>query len=179
MALINLKTKEVAQLEKLVTIARDARQILRAQALLWLDEGESVEEVAERLQVSRQSIYNWVLRFEERRGAALSVRVADGVRNGRPPTAKEIIDPLLAAVIDADPRKLGYNSTVWTNELLQSYLASEHQILISTKSVSRALDRLEIIWKSPRHTLARRAEFWRQAKGASNVAFGRAHGLSS
>jgi hypothetical protein len=52
MALINLKMKEVAQLEKLVTAASDAWQILRAQALLWLDEGESVEEVAERLRAS-------------------------------------------------------------------------------------------------------------------------------
>ena len=56
--------KECALLEELSTTADDAKMLRRAQALLWLAEGESVEEVAERLRVSRQSIYNWAARFQ-------------------------------------------------------------------------------------------------------------------
>ena len=48
------------ELEHLVAHAPSAKERCRAQALLWLDEGRSVEEVAELLHVSRQSVYNWV-----------------------------------------------------------------------------------------------------------------------
>ena len=33
-------------------------------ALLWIAEGADVAEVAELLQVSRQTIYNWLSRFQ-------------------------------------------------------------------------------------------------------------------
>ena len=37
---------------------------------------------------------------------------------GRPPTASGVIDPLIAEVIDDDPRESGYRSTNWTAALL-------------------------------------------------------------
>jgi transposase len=179
MALINLKVKEATQLEQLVTTANDARQILRAQALLWLDEGESVEEVAERLQVSRQSIYNWVLRFQERSSKPVEVRVADGARAGRPATAKGVIDSLIDLIIDSDPRDFGYRQTVWTASLLQTYLSQVHQLKVSSKSIGRAIERLGISWKRPRHTLASQDPHWGQAKGGSNAASGKTRDRSS
>ena len=57
MALIELKSKDFISLQKLLTKSGDARQMRRAQALLWLDEGDSIEEVAARLRVSRQTVY--------------------------------------------------------------------------------------------------------------------------
>lgn len=179
MTLINLKPKEAALLEQLSKTTADARTSQRAQALLWLDEGDSVEEVAERLWASRQTIYNWVTRFSVNAALPLLERLSDAVRSGRPPTALAIIDPLIELVIDLDPRLLDYNSTVWTADLLQQYLAEQHQTAVSTKSVQRALARLDLTWKRPRHVLARRALYWRQAKGASNVASGHAPAQSS
>ena len=73
----------------------------RANALLWLDAGESAEEVAERLRVSRQTVYNWAIRFQRRGELDISARVADGPRRGRPRTAHGIIDPLLALILIA------------------------------------------------------------------------------
>jgi len=179
MALIRLNSKDVARLEKLLTSRPDARQLKRAQALLWLSDGESVEEVAEHLRITPQTVYNWVERFEARADLSLEERLADGVRKGRPPTALEIIDPIINEVIDRDPRQFGYRSTIWTAPLLRQYLANEHQIEVSIKSVSLAIDRLRIVWKRPRHKLALRAEKWRLAKGDSNVASGRRRGRSS
>lgn len=100
------------------------------------------------------------------------VRVRDGVRSGRPPTASGVIDPLIDSVIDQDPRQLGYRQTVWTADLLRRHLAQVHHIEVSKRSVHRAIARLEITWKLPRHTLAHREWYWRQAKGASNAGFG-------
>lgn len=56
MAGVKLKAGEVVQLEEVLRTAADARQLQRAQALLWLDEGESVEEVAGRLHVTPQRV---------------------------------------------------------------------------------------------------------------------------
>jgi len=172
MAVVKLKAREVIQLEELLLTATESRQLKRAQALLWLDEGDSVEEVADRLQVTQQSIYNWSARFMARAEDAMAGRVADGPRRGRPRTALGIIEPLIDEVIDTDPRPWGYHSTIWTVALLQHYLATVWQWEVSTKSVSRALTRLRIGWKRPRHQLALRDPYWRQAKGGSNMASG-------
>ncbi len=163
--LVNLSSKEVVSLERLVNTTDDIRQWRRAEALLLLDEGDSVEEVADRLRVRHQTVYNWVTRFDERTGLAMAARTADAARSGRPRIALAIIDPLIEAVIDTDPRELGYRSTVWTADLLRQYLDETHRLSVCTKSVSRAISRLQIAWKRPRHTLALRNPFWRQAKG--------------
>jgi transposase len=81
-----------------------------------------------------------------------------------------LIDPLIDAVIDNDPRAYGYHATVWTAELLQRYLQEGHGIATSRKSIARALGRLGIRWKRPRHRLAERLQTWRQAKGGSKTA---------
>lgn len=166
MALVELNSKEIISLETLLTASKDARQLKRAQAILWLYEGDSADEVAQRLRVSRQTVYNWVERFEARTDLSIDLRLADAFRSGRPRTALEIIDSLIDAVIDSDPRQFGYRSTIWTAPLLQQYLAQKLGIEVCDKSVRFAIDRLQIAWKRPRHRLALRDETWRQAKGA-------------
>lgn len=179
MSLLALKPKERIALESLAVSTRDAQQLRRVQALLWLDEGEAVDEVADRLRVSRQVIYKWVTQFQQRQGQDMPVRVAPGTRSGRPPTAQGIIEPLIDAVIEHDPRDLGYRSTVWTAPLLTQYLREAHALTVSRQSVSRAIARLPLRWKRPRHRLGRRPATWRQAKGGSNGACEDGHGPSS
>ena len=111
MSVVSLSGKQRTALEHLLRTSTNARQVIRAQALVWLDDGEGVEEVADRLAVSRQTVYNWSNRFKQRDHLPTDGRVADGIRSGRPPTALEIIDPLIDAVIDADPRTFGLGST--------------------------------------------------------------------
>lgn len=165
MAPFDLTSQESAQLCELIGITEQARILRRAQALLWLAEGDSPPEVAERLGVSRQTLYNWASRFQDRGDLPLGERLADGPRSGRPRTAQGIIDPLLAEILDDDPRAWGYHATVWTAPLFQHYLADVHAITVSRPSVSAALDRLRLRWKRPRHRLAQRPATWRQAKG--------------
>ena len=160
-----LSRKEQAELGWLISHTHDARLLCRAQAVLWFVAGVSVDEIAHRLFVSRQSVYNWLERFQERVQLSLSARLADGARSGRPRTAHGIIDPLIAEVVETDPRELGYRAAIWTAPLLQAYLHEEHQIMVSSKSVSFAIARLQMRWKRPRHRLALRPETWRQAKG--------------
>ena len=165
MALFSLTSKERAFLRDIATSTQDANELRRAQALLWLDKGEAAQGVAQRLGVSRQTVYNWATRFQNRSHLDLSARLVDAPRSGRPKTALGIIDPIIAEIISSDPREFGFRSTLWTAPLLRQYLIEERQIVVSRQSVSLAIKRLEIRWKRPRHNLALRPKSWRQAKG--------------
>jgi transposase len=172
---VTLNSKERRELEEWVRSTETASVLRRVQALLWLDEGASAEEVAELLFVNRAAVYKWVRQFQERQGLEVGERVAEGTRGGRPRTVQGVIDPLVDKVIDQDPRELGYRSTVWTAPLLVQYLAEVHQRTVSLQSVRLAIARLGISWKRPRHQLALRSPTWRQAKGGLNTGSGREH----
>ena len=77
-----LKNRERLDLENLMLHTPWAKERCRAQAILWLNEGESVEKIAELLHVSRQTVYNWVDRFQHRHGLDLRARLADAPRGG-------------------------------------------------------------------------------------------------
>lgn len=165
MAPFRLTPRECARLSELISVSEQARVFRRAQALLWLAEGDSPSEVAERLGVSRQTLYNWASRFQDRDELPLRERLAEGPRSGRPRTASGIIDPLLDEILEDAPRQWGYHATVWTAPLLRQYRDDVHGIAVSRPSVSAARDRLGIRWKRPRPCLARRPDTWRQAQG--------------
>jgi len=170
MAPFQLHPRERRRLLQLLDQTRDATPLRRAQALLWLHEGQSVTGVADLLLVSRQTVYNWVESFRDRTDLTVADRLLDAPRSGRPALALGVIDPLIDAIIDDDPRDYGYRATVWTAPLLRRYLEEAHGIPTSRKSVSRALGRLGLRWKRPRHRLGLRPDTWRQAKGGSRPA---------
>ena len=91
MALVNLSSKERQLLETFTVQTSSAKALRRAQALLWLDEGESGEELTQRLVVSRRTVYYWVEHFA--RGGELegASRLADAPRSGRPPLRKALL----------------------------------------------------------------------------------------
>jgi hypothetical protein len=113
MAVVRLKAKEVLHLEGVLRTATDPRPLQRAQAMMRLEGGDRGEEGADRLQVTPQSVYNWIARFAARADRARAERASDGPRAGRPRTALEIIDPLIDASIETDPRAVGSHSAVW------------------------------------------------------------------
>src|SRR5215813_11749307 len=119
MSLLALNSQERGVLEALITPAAFTNEVRRAQALLWLDEGDSPQVVAERLHVSRQTVYNWATRFKSQRGARdIPERLADEKRSGRPGTFPPIIDPLIKAIFPHEPLAYGYEGHKWTPALL-------------------------------------------------------------
>lgn len=143
MSLLALNSQERRVLEELLTPTALTNEVRRAQALLWLDDGESPQAVAARLHVSRQTVYNWATRFKRHRGASdISERLADEKRSGRPGVFPRIIDPLIIAVLPREPLEFGYESHQWTPTLLMHYLRNVHQVAVCRASVSLALNRL-------------------------------------
>ena len=165
MAPILLSARLRGELEDRVLRTPSAKQRCRAQAVLWLAEGLSAEQVAETFQVGRQTVYNWAHRFLQREGLDLRARLLDAPRPGRPPSLSGILDPVIEAAFAQDPRALGYQATVWTAELLQHHVEHAYGIKASLSSIRAAIARLDLRWKRPRHELAARPETGRQAKG--------------
>ena len=165
MAPLVLSPRQRLGLEYLASHTPAARERCRAQALLWLDEGETPEQVAEALRVSRRAVYYWVERFRRRADLGLREQLSDAPRPGRPRAGGGRVDDWIAEVIDTDPRLLGYRPTVWTAPLLVCYLRDHHGTEVSETTVGRAISRLRIRWKRPRHQLARRPATWRQSTG--------------
>ena len=161
MALFKLTKSQRRKLVDLSAHTCDATTLRRSQALIWLDNGERVSAVSERLRVSRQVIYQWIVLYQQGSPSDLATRLAVGGRSGRPPTVKGVIDPFIDEVIDHDPRSFDYNSTVWTAPLLSHYLKSQHGLVASVSSVKLAITRLQIRWKRPRHHLSLRPATWR------------------
>ena len=160
-----LNTRDRRALNAILTSTTDARMLRRAYALKQLDEGAPAQTVAATLQVTRQSIYNWLKRIDQQPDQPLAVRLDDGERSGRPRRLKGTIEPLIDGVIDASPTDNGCQAATWTAPLLAAYLKKHHKIVASVPSIRQALVRLNIRWKRPRHTLALRPKYWRQAKG--------------
>ena len=175
MAVINLTNRNYRRISEIVRLTRDVRVVKRAQALLWLSEGDTPEEVADRLWVAPRTIYRWVERFERRDDWPLAERLADAPRSGRPDTVAQQLDPLIEQLMGDGPENHGYAATVWTAPLLRQYLKNGPHLDPSQRSVSRALERLELSWKRPRHCLVRRSPTWRQAKGGSSAGLPSAH----
>jgi len=167
MALIQLTWRARTRLQETAHSSANARQVRRAQALVWLDAGESVDTVARRLGVSRQAIYDWVDTYRARQKEPVAQRVCDRRHIGRPPTkvkaAIKVIEPLLKR----DPRRYGYRSPVWTVPLLRHRVQRRTGQETSTRTVRRALHRLRYRCKRPRYVLASRSPTWRQVKGGS------------
>ena len=87
MALLALSDRQRGELQDIVSHTPVAKERCRAQALLWIADGSDVAEIAELLQVSRQTVYNWLSRFQQRAELDLRARLLDAPRLGRPRTA--------------------------------------------------------------------------------------------
>lgn len=168
MGVLGLSHATRQQLEKILAHPDNPRQLKRAQALLWVDEGDSVTAVAQRLRVSRQSIYNWIVWIRQRGGQPVAKRLCDADRSGRPPEKARVVDEVIANLIGTDPRQKGYRATVWTNPLFREYLRAEYGLEVSHQTVRESIHRAGYRWKRPRYVLSRRSKYWRQAKGGSN-----------
>lgn len=165
MQLIRLTESRRAELLAIVHSDPDADRVRRAEAMLWLDDGECLSAVAARLGVVRQTIYNWVADYRGPGRRSLHRRVSHRRSPGRPSNKQRVIRRVAAKVLNRSPARYGYAEYFWSARLLRRHVAERHGVDASLKTVRRALRSLEWRYKRPRYTLARRSSTWRQAKG--------------
>jgi transposase len=170
MARISLTDRQCQELQHLARRGRDARVGRRAQGLLWLDQGEHPIAVAQRLGVTRESVYAWLRRLQHLGAGSLAEKLREQPRSGRPREKRQAVQELVQQVMETQPSQYSYQAQGWTAALLRHHLKSTQDMEVSIATVRRCLKGMGYRWKRPRYVLARRDPFWRQAKGGSSAA---------
>lgn len=142
-----------AELRHVTRTDPDPRVRHRADALLLLAHGRSVEETAQSMGCCTKRIRVWRRRFvaEGRLG------LADRPRPGRPALLDEPATHLLETALTGSPLDYGYPVTTWTVADLSDLLA-QRGWAVSRATVSRALQRLGYRYRRPRHDLTHRQD---------------------
>ena len=170
MGLIQLSSRARKALENLAHTSSNARMVRRAQALVWLQQGEGVAEIAHRLGLSKRAIYKIVERYQARSDRPVVERLRDQPHTGRPADKRRQAAQVVAELLQKQPSEYGYRAFAWTTPMLRFQAERRMQASISARTIRRALRDLRYRYKRPRYVLARRSTTWRQAKGGSNAA---------
>ena len=166
MGLITLTDTQRYQLQQLLKYNRDGHITKRVLGILWLENNRPVE-VAHRLGVTRQSVYNWLHHWRANPLHPGEV-LADLPRSGRPPVKREMLEREInfdLAGLKKSPEECGYHASGWTTTLLVRHLERTQGDRVHVNTVSRILKGLGYRWKRPRYMLVRRDPHWRQVKG--------------
>ena len=152
----------VKQLEHLLHLAfqgGDLKAIKRISALLLLGDDQSVQTVAQRLGVCKQTIYNWVRAFLLRRWASLRAHKS----SGRPAKLKQAQKQRLGELIDAGPEAAGYDTGCWNSALIQDLIWREFGCLYNVHYLSELLRSLGYSYQKARYVSDHLDETARQA----------------
>jgi transposase len=177
MNLLTLTLSERRALEQKIQQTKDVKVLKRAQALLWLDRGMSVQEILKRLGVSRRTVYVWVSRYQKRRNRSIVDRLRDQPKLGRPATKSTLMLKILPQLLKESPSQYGYHCANWTSTLLQQALQCKYEVNVSTRTIRRCLKNLDYVWRRPTYALSRQSPTWRQEKGGSKKVSARTDGL--
>ncbi len=141
------------ELRRLTRTDADPRVRHRADALLVLAHGRSVEEAARDLGCCAKRIRVWRRRFlaEGRQG------LADRPRQGRPRKLDAQGRMALEAALTASPPDYGYPVTTWTVADLADLLG-QRGWTVSGATVSRTLAAMGYRYRRPRHDLTHRQD---------------------
>ena len=150
MSELSLTSWQRRRLRRQLHQTRDARVYRRTLALLQVDRGRPLSQVAQELLVSRQSIYNWIQEYARDHDPAA---LADRARPGRPSYWEDVVRQELCWLLRQTPDQLGYFATAWTVPLLLEELEQGLGVRPSGRTLRRELDRLGYVWKRGRYAL--------------------------
>ena len=132
-------------LERELARARDAALFRRILALLEVDAGCPLGEVARRLRVDRRSVQRWIARYRRQTGFE-TLRHQPG--QGRPRRWDPALEARLELALSRRPSDFGYVGTGWTVPLLQQWLADDRPgPRLSTATLRRRLRERDYVWK--------------------------------
>jgi transposase len=145
-----LNAQQRRRLSEQVKNAKNARSVRRAIALLELDQGRPVAEVAATFGVTRQTLYNWRARLE---ADDVPRALRDRRGRGRRSAWTEPVRRFLGWTMTLPPEDLGYASVGWTAALLLRHLERWAGMRVSDTTLREQLHRLGYVWKRPRYML--------------------------
>ena len=125
-----------------------AMDVIRQIAVRAVEEkGYSPEVVMDLLGLSRSCIYTWLRRYRAAGLAGLETRRAPGAA---PVLTAAMEQWLRAVVLESTPEAHGYDTLLWTREILAERLALHFGIQVSGRTVSGHLRRMGLSYRTPR-----------------------------
>jgi transposase len=158
MSEFRLKEVDRRMLESQLKKVHDAASFRRRVALLELDRGRTVTEIAGILHVTRKAVYAWIDAFrshghpDPHSSSGSSINASAMI--GRPSRFTQELEDLLESLLDYSPRDLGYQAMRWTVPLLVEHLKSVEGTDLSDSTLRRQLKKMKYDWKRARYTLA-------------------------
>lgn len=150
MGILFLTPSQRYRLRQQLVHAQDAALYRRTLALLEIDQGKPLAQVAASLGVTRQSIYNWIETYQQ---SFDPLALRDDARCGRPTAWTPDLDELLHTLLQERPTQWGYQAMNWTVRLLQQQLASWDGTWLAEDTIRRKLRDLGYVWKRTRYVL--------------------------
>lgn len=119
----------------------------RVLAAIATKQGDSTSRLADRHNVSQQTIRNWLDRFENR---SLEDAPFDNPRAGRPRKLTEEEQDRLLAELNESPEAVGFDRQVWFPRLVYHHLQSEYGVEYSLRHIRRLMREAGLTWRTAR-----------------------------
>jgi transposase len=141
-------------LRQLTKTDPDPRVRRRAQALLLVEQGQTLASAARLMGTAAHRIRLWQTRFaaEGRQG------LLDRSRRGRPPVLDAAACAFLEEALERGPQGYGLPTTIWSLRDLQALLQRERGITVSVCTLHRVVHALGYRYRRPRHDLHHRQD---------------------
>jgi len=150
MSRLQLKTRQRHHLRKQLQTVPEARVYRRTLALLEVAQGRPIAHIAQSLGVSRQTLYNWLERYQQSYDPAA---LRDHKGGGRPSAWTPQLQAVLVESLARPPDHWGYQAANWTVPLLGEHLVAARGQRLSDSTLRRQVWRLGYVWKRPRYVL--------------------------
>jgi len=138
------------RLQKQLKETQDARVYRRTLAVLEVNRGRPILQVAQTLNVTRQSVHNWIASYVQSHDPHA---LRDEPRSGRPTLRTEDHQALLRWLMEHTPDEFGYFAVNWTVPLLREEWKHGTGLRLSDETVRRGLQGLGYVWKRGRYEL--------------------------
>jgi transposase len=150
------------RLQKALKAVSDKRTFLRLKAVLLCAEGMAVQVVAQLFEMSFQIVYRWVSVYLKRHNTA---DLFDAPRSGRPLAAQDITEERILRALKRNPLELGYQTAVWTVEILADHLSRCYGCQIRPFTLYRRMKQIGLVCKRPRYVYSEKDPHRAQKKG--------------
>ena len=124
----------------------ELRLIKRIHALLSITDGKTVSEVAELLNLSLQTVYNYITAFLLKRLESLMYKRPPG----RPRKLSKTQRKVLAKLIERGPEKAGYDCGCWDTVLIQDLIYTRFGVEYNPHYVAELLKNMGFSWQKAR-----------------------------
>lgn len=142
----------VGDLQRALASVDEKTPALRLVVAIAYKQGISQSALADWLDVERKTIYNWLMRFEER---GLESAVRDAPRPGRPGKLSHDQRGLLEEALERPPSDTGIDAPAWTTALVQRFIREEFDVEYSQPSCRRLMREAGLRYRPTRAAIGR------------------------